>query len=364
MREIRRRIFFVTTILVAIGIVMIYSSSGVFAYERLHDSAYYLKRHLFYLLLGAFVFYFFLQWDYLHLRKYSKPLLLLSLLLLIAVLIPGIGQSIGGARRWFRFGIVSFQPSELAKFSLLIYTADFFVRKKNLIKNNFFNLTPLILVTFVIAGLILIQPDLGTAFLIVSIFLIFMVIFGVGFRYILNLILIFLPIVFIAIFFTPYRRKRVLAFLNPWADPRGTGFQVVQSLIAFGSGGLLGKGLGQSRQKFLYLPAAHTDFIFSILGEELGLIGALLVIILFVIFFWEAFKIPFRTQEEFGQLLSLGIIFILAIQILVNIGVTLGVLPTKGLPLPFISYGGSALIFNLAYVALLLNIARDRRRVS
>ncbi|MCM8784050.1 MAG: putative lipid II flippase FtsW [Candidatus Omnitrophica bacterium] len=363
MREIRRRIFFVTVILLAIGVVMIYSASGVFAYERLHDSAYYLKRHLFYLFLGMFVFYFFLQWDYSLLRKYSRLLIMISFLLLIAVLIPGIGQSIGGARRWFKFGIFSFQPSELAKFSLLVYTADFFVRKKNLIKSNFYNLIPLMLVTFLMAGIILIQPDMGTAFLVGVILLIFMIVFGVGLRCIFNLILISLPILFIAIFSTPYRRKRILAFLDPWADPRGTGFQIVQSLVAFGSGGILGRGLGQSRQKLLYLPAAHTDFIFSILGEELGLLGALLVIILFGILFWEAFKIPFRIQDEFGQFLSLGIISILAIQVLVNIGVTVGVLPTKGLPLPFISYGGSALIFNLAYVALLLNIAREKKRI-
>lgn len=340
---------------------MIYSASGVFAYEHLLDSAYYLKKHLFYLFLGVSVFSFILQWDYHRLRKYSKPLVLISLLLLIMVLIPGIGQSMGGARRWFRLGMFSFQPSELAKFSFLVYAADFFVRKKNMLKNNFFSFLPLMCITFVMGGLILLQPDMGTAFLLGILLFSFMVIFGVGLKYILTLLFVTLPLLVVIIFQAPYRRKRILAFLDPWADPQGTGFQIVQSLLAFGSGGLLGKGLGQSRQKLLYLPAAHTDFIFSILGEELGLLGTLSVVILFGILFWEIFKIPFRITDEFGQWLSLGIVFILAIEVLVNMGVTVGILPTKGLPLPFISYGGSALIFNLVYVGLLLNIARERK---
>jgi len=361
MYEIRRRIFFVTVILISIGIVMIYSASGVFAYEHFRNSSYYLKRHLFYLFLGSLIFFYILQWDYRRLRKYSKLLIIFSILLLVLVLVPGIGYSLGGARRWIRLGIFSFQPSEFAKFSLLVYTSDFLVRKRNLIKNNFYSLFPLILINALIAGLILLQPDMGTAFLLGLVLLLLLVVFGVDLRYIFNLILISLPILMIMVFSTPYRRKRILAFLNPWADPKGIGYQIVQSLIAFGSGGLLGRGLGQSRQKLLYLPASHTDFIFSILGEELGLLGTFSVLILFIIFFWEAFKIPFRINDEFGQSLSLGIIFVLAIEVLVNIGVTLGIFPTKGLPLPFISYGGSALIFNLVYVGLLLNIAREKR---
>lgn len=361
MREIRRKIFFIMVILISIGTVMIYSSSGVFAYEHFRDSAYYLKRHLFYLIIGALIFFFILQWDYKNLQKYSKLLLLFSFLLLTAVLIPGIGHHLGGARRWFKIGLFTFQPSELAKFSLIIYIADFFVRKKNLIKSNFYNIFPLILVTFLMSGLILAQPDMGTAFLLGAILFLFMVIFGIGLKYILNLVLLSFPLILGIIFSSSYRRKRIFAFLNPWADPKGIGYQIVQSLISFGSGGMFGKGLGVSKQKLFYLPAAHTDFIFSILGEELGLIGTLSVVFLFGLFFWEAFKIPFRTNEEFGQFLSLGIIFVLAIEVLVNIGVTIGILPTKGLPLPFISYGGSALIFNLAYVALLLNIVRERK---
>lgn len=339
---------------------MIYSASAAFAYERMKDSAYYLKRHLIYLLIGAGVAWVLLQKDYLILRKYANLLLLSSLFLLVALLIPGISSPVGGARRWFRLGFFNFQPSELAKFSLVIYISDFLVRKKALIRDSFYRFLPLIFITLFMAGIVLLQPDLGTAFLLVAILFAFMIVFGVGLKYILSLILLSLPALWVLIFSMPYRRKRILAFLNPWADPRGTGFQIVQSMIAFGSGGIFGTGLGHSRQKLLYLPAAHTDFIFSILGEELGLLGTLSLVILFALFFWEAFKIPFRVRNEFGQFLSLGIIFILCFETLVNICVSVGVLPTKGLPLPFISYGGSALIFNIVYVALLLNIARDR----
>jgi len=360
MREVRRRIFFITIVLIAIGIVMIYSASAVFAYERLKDSAYYLKRHILYLLAGALISWAILQWDYILLRKYSKRLLIVSFFLLLLVLIPGVSSPIGGARRWFKLGLFNFQPSELAKFSLLVYICDFLVRKKTLVKNYFYRFFPLILVTLLMSGLVLIQPDLGTAFLLGALLFIYMIVFGVGLKYLGSMILVSLPVIWALIFRMPYRRKRILAFLNPWADPRGTGFQIVQSLIAFGSGGMLGRGLGQGRQKLLYLPAAHTDFIFSILGEELGLLGTISVLILFGLFFWEAFKIPFRVKDEFGQLLSLGIIFILAVETIINISVTVGILPTKGLPLPFISYGGSALIFNMVYVALLLNMARDK----
>ncbi len=360
MREIRRRIFFITVILIAVGIVMIYSASAIFAYERLKDSAYYLKRHLLYLLVGTILSWLVLQRGYAYLRKHAKVLLMFSLLLLVLVLIPGVSSPVGGARRWFKFGLFSFQPSELAKLSLLVYISDFLVRKKTLIKNHFRRLFPLMLVVFFMAALVLIQPDLGTAFLLGAVLFIYMIVFGVGFKYIASLVLLSLPAFWALIFGIPYRRKRILAFLNPWADPRGTGFQIIQSLVAFGSGGLLGRGLGHSRQKLFYLPAAHTDFIFSILGEELGLLGTVSVLVLFGLFFWEAFKIPFRVKDEFGQLLSLGIIFILALEVLINISVTLGILPTKGLPLPFISYGGSALIFDMCYVALLLNIARDK----
>ncbi len=339
---------------------MIYSSSAAFAYERMKDSAYYLKRHLLYILIGAGLAWVILQKDYLVLRKYAGLLLLSSLFLLTILLIPGISSPVGGARRWFRLGFFNFQPSELAKFSLVIYISDFLVRKKAFIKDSFYRFLPLIFVTLLMAGVVLLQPDLGTAFLLVAILFAFMIVFGVGLKYILSLILLSLPALWVLIFSMPYRRKRILTFLNPWADPRGTGFQIVQSMIAFGSGGIFGIGLGHSRQKLLYLPAAHTDFIFSILGEELGLMGTLSLVILFVIFFWEAFKIPFRVRNEFGQFLSLGIIFILCFETLINICVSVGVLPTKGLPLPFISYGGSALIFNIIYVALLLNIARDR----
>lgn len=360
MREIRRRIFFITVILVAIGIVMIYSASAVFAYERLKDSAYYLKRHLSYLMIGIALVWIVLQGNYLSLRKYAKVLIIISILLLILVLIPGASFPIGGARRWFKFGLVSFQPAELAKFALIVYLSDYGVRNRTRLKNYFSHLFGPIMVVILIATLLVLQPDLGTAILLGTILFLYMIIFEVRIKYISGLILVCLPAMGALIFSSPYRRNRILAFLNPWQDLRGSGFQIVQSLLAFGRGGIWGRGLGQSQQKLLYLPAAHTDFIFSIIAEEWGLVGSLALLILFALFFWEAGKIPFRVKNEFGQFLSLGIILLLGLETLINLGVSVGILPTKGLPLPFISYGGTALVFNLVYVALLLNIARDR----
>ncbi|MCX5701893.1 MAG: putative lipid II flippase FtsW [Candidatus Omnitrophica bacterium] len=357
-RNIRINIFTATVILICIGIVMIYSASSIYALERYKDGFFFLKRHVSFLVIGIFFTLLVMSIDYRRIKKFSRPLLFLSILLLLLVLIPGIGREVAGARRWFRFKFISFQPSGLAHMAVIIYVADFIARKGNIIRSFRHGFLPPISVLGLVSVLILAQPDLGTTLALGAVVVIMLFIAGARLSYLLSLLLASLPALYILIFSVPYRRMRILAFLNPWLDPRGSGFQIIQSQIALGSGGIFGVGLGQSRQKLFYLPAAHTDFIFSIIGEELGLIGTLSIIILFLIFIQQGLKIIKNTQDTFGYFLSLGLTLTIAFKAIINIGVSCGVLPTKGLPLPFISYGGSSFIFDLLTVGILMNIAR------
>ncbi|TAM38814.1 putative lipid II flippase FtsW, partial [bacterium] len=283
-RKTRINLFTISVVLVCIGIVMIYSSSSIYAWERYQDSFYFLKRHLFFLVGGLLLTFLAMVIDYRLFRKYARPMLWIAFFLLVLVLIPGVGREISGARRWFRLKFISFQPAEFANLALIIYIADFISRKQDKIKSLLQGFIPPVCVLGAICVLILIQPDLGTTITLAGTVLIMLFVAGVRGRYILTLILCSLPAVYLLVFSVPYRRARILAFLNPWLDPKGSGFQIIQSQIAIGSGGLFGVGLGHSKQKLFYLPAAHTDFIFSIIGEELGLLGTLGIIALFMIF--------------------------------------------------------------------------------
>jgi cell division protein FtsW len=358
MRSVRRSIFLIVAVLVAIGIVMIYSASAIYADAKTQDSLYYLKRHFVYLAVGMILMFAAMGTDIDALRKYAKPAALLAAILLVLVLIPHIGRETAGARRWFKFGPFNFQPSEFAKIAVIIYIADLVARKQKDLKNFFYGFLPPMIIVGLMVGLTLLEPDLGTAVTIFLIAILMLYVGGVRGAHIAASVLASLPVLYILLFSVPYRKKRMMAFLNPWADKRGTGFQIIQSFIALGSGGLFGVGLGQSRQKLFYLPASHTDFIFSIIGEELGFVGAASIIALFALFVWQGMKVAFRAQDAFEKLLALGIVSLVAIEAIINIGVTAGALPTKGLPLPFISYGGSGLIFHLAAVGLLLNVAK------
>jgi len=243
--------------------------------------------------------------------------------------------------------------------AVIIYVADFIARKENEIRKFLKGFLPPLCVLGITALLILAQPDLGTTVALGVV--VFIMLFVAGFRvsYLLSILLASIPLFYILIFSVPYRRMRILAFLNPWLDPKGTGFQIIQSQVALGSGGIFGVGLGHSRQKLFYLPAAHTDFIFSIIGEELGLIGTLGIIILFMIFIQQGLKIIRYSTDKFGYFLALGLILMISLKAIINIGVSCGLLPTKGLPLPFISYGGSSFIFDMVSVGILINIARN-----
>lgn len=357
-RNIRINIFISAVILIAIGIIMIYSASSIYAMERYKDSFFFLKRHVSFIAIGAVLAFLAMSIDYRVLRKLSFPILFLSVFLLMLVLIPGIGREVSGARRWFRFKFISFQPSELANLAVIIYIADFISRKKDRLKEFFRGFLPPIAVLGCIAVLILIQPDLGTVMALVAVVWLMLFVAGVRLSYLLSTVLAGLPLLSILILSAPYRRMRILAFLNPWQDPKGSGFQIIQSQVSLGSGGIFGVGLGHSKQKLFYLPAAHTDFIFSIIGEELGLIGTLGVIILFIIFIKESLKAVKNAPDTFGYFLSMGLLLMISLKAIINIGVSCGMFPTKGLPLPFISYGGSSFIFDMVSLGLLINIAR------
>ena len=358
MRKLRTQLFMVTVVLLAIGVVMVYSASAINAQEFLKDSAYYLKRHLLYLFIGLIASLMVMSVDYNSLKKYVKPVLIATFVLLILVLIPGISREIAGARRWFRFSFLSFQPSQVCKIVMILYLADFLSRKQGEIKSFREGFMPPMIILGFSVGLILLEPDLGTAVAIGAVSFMMLFVAGIKLRHLVPMLLGSIPILGALIFHKAYRMRRIFAFLDPWKDPQGVGFQIIQSYIALGSGGPFGVGLGQSRQKLLYLPGAHTDFIFSIIGEELGLIGAGAVIILFALFIWLGFRIALRARDLFGHLVALGVVSIIGLEAVINIAVATGSMPTKGLPLPFISYGGSSLVFDMIGVALLLNIAK------
>lgn len=358
MRSVRSSIFSIVAVLVSVGVVMIYSTSAIYAYSNMNDSLYFLKRHLVYLVIGLVLMLIAMSVDMKRIKALSKPMMMVSMALLVLVLIPHIGKEISGAKRWFRIGPVNFQPSEFAKIAIIIYMADFIARKKELVKSFIHGYLPTMIILGMTVGLILLEPDLGTAVTISVTTILMLYVSGLRVSYIIASMLASLPLLYVLLFRVPFRRKRLMIFLNPWADKSGTGFQIIQSFIALGSGGLLGVGLGQSRQKLFYLPASHTDFIFSIIGEELGFIGAASIVVLFILFIWEGMKVVMRTAGGFEKMLCFGIVSMIALEAIINIGVTAGALPTKGLPLPFISYGGSGLIFHLMAVGLLLNAAK------
>lgn len=346
--------------LVAIGLIMIYSASCATAYATYRDTAYYLKRELAWLVVAlgcAFVAY---RVDYRKLRAVAPVGIALAFLALVAVLVPHVGQLSGGSRRWLGVSAISFEPSELAKLALVLFLAAKLSTMGETLCSLVRGVVPCLFVTCALAVPILLEPDMGTASLLV--FTAFGLLFCAGARleHLTLCTVAMLPVVLLAIGSSPYKRARIFAFLDPWKDPQNTGFHIVQSLLALGSGGWLGLGLGASRQKFFYLPEQYTDFIFAILGEELGLIGALGVIALFVVFAFRAVRIALAAPDRFGMLLALGCTLLIVIQAFVNIGVVTSSWPVTGVPLPFVSFGGTSLVVSLVAVALVINIGRHR----
>jgi cell division protein FtsW len=344
--------------LIAIGLVMVFSASSATAYAEYHDTAYFLKRQLVWLAIGGVFAYAAYRVDYTKLKRIAPAFVGITAVLLALTLIPHVGLQTGGARRWLGASVLSFQPSEVAKLALVLFLAAKLSSIGEDVRSLVRGVAPALLVTAILGMFILLEPDMGTASLLM--FTAFGMLFCAGAR-IEHLVIVgitLLPPVAIMVGSSAYKRARILAFLDPWKDAQNTGFHIVQSLLALGSGGIFGLGLGASRQKFFYLPEAHTDFIFAVIGEELGLLGTMIVLSLFAAFAVRAFALAQKTTDRFGFFLIVGCALLIVIQAFINIGVVTSSWPVTGVPLPFISFGGTSLIVSLIAAALIVNVAR------
>jgi len=337
----------------------VFNTSYFFAGERFGDSYAVVRKHLVSIALGTLVCALASRLRAHTYERIAYPALALVALALVAVLVPGLGLVRGGARRWIGLGPINIQPSELAKIVIVLYLARSIVRKAARIETFSVGVMPHVIVVGLLAALVVREPDFGTATLLGVLLLAMLFAGGVRPHHVLLPLLPAVPLVAYAIHSSPYRLRRVMVFLDPWQHPRDAGFQLVQSFLAFGSGGILGSGLGESKSKMFYLPEAHTDFIFSVIGEELGLVGALVVVTLFAVLAVRGFRVAVRHPTPFGRLVAFGVTVLLVAQAGVNMAVVVGLLPTKGLALPFVSYGGSAMIGALAGAGILLALSRE-----
>ncbi len=344
-------------LLLLTGLVMVYSASAVFAMDEYGDSYYFLKRQALWCLIGLVVLLVAKSVDYRRLQGLTYPIMFLCFLLLMAVMVPALSQEAGGARRWLKLGPVAFQPSELAKFALVLFIAKSLVKRADHLKNFAYGYLPNLIVLGFFFLPILFQPDFGTAMIIGAVTFTMLFVAGLRTKFLVYSGLALIPFIISAILSQGYRTRRILAFLDPWQDPSDAGFQAIQSFYAFGRGGTFGVGLGDSNQKLFYLPEAHTDFIFSVIGEELGFIGVMCITVLFALVIWRGFITAYRVKDDFGTHLAIGLTLLIGIQAFVNMGVATGLLPTKGLTLPFISLGGSSMVVSMLAMGVLLNIS-------
>ncbi|MGI6285428.1 putative lipid II flippase FtsW [Neomoorella humiferrea] len=346
-------------LLLGIGIVMIFSASALTSTYSYGDPYFFFKRQMIWAALGLGGLFFTMQFDYTYLRRLAAPFLGVAIVLLILVLL--IGTTSRGSSRWLGIGSLSFQPSEIIKLAMVIFLANSLAQNRRYLNNLVQGIGPYLALMAFVCLLILAQPDLGTAVAVAGTTYLMLTVGGADKRYLALLAVLGVAAVGLAIAIAPYRMARFTAFLNPWADPQGNGWQTIQSLLAIGSGGLFGTGLGEGRQKLYYLPENHTDFIFAILSEELGFIGAAFVVILFLLLIWRGFQTAFKAPDTFGSLLAAGLTIMLSLQAFLNMGVVTGMLPVTGITLPLLSYGGSSLIFTLVGIGILLNISRYAR---
>ena len=346
--------------LLVVGVTMVLSTSYLYSQERYGDGTYFFRKQMIAIGAGAVALIACAMIPSALYRKFAYPLLALSFIILTLVLVPGVGVNRGGARRWITFPGFAFQPSELAKLALVFYLAHSMAKKEQMIRTFCVGVLPRLIVFGLFAGMLLLEPDFGTA-LMLSMLLYFMLfIGGARVHHLLGTGLMALPVLIYVMTKADYRIRRLMSFLDPWSDAAGSGFHVIQSLIAFGSGQIWGRGLGESRQKLFYLPEAHTDFVFSVIGEELGLLGALAVLALFGVIIARGLQLTAKIEEPFDQYLAFGLTVLLGLQALIHMGVVMGLMPTKGLVLPFISYGGSAMVINLMEAGILLGLSRRR----
>jgi cell division protein FtsW len=349
--------------LTCVGIVMVYSASSVAAQAQYHDAAYFLKRQALYAVLGLAVMSVAWKIHYARLRAWTVPVLALAVLAVIAVLDPHVGRVAGGARRWLSIGgVFNVQPAELAKLGLILYLSNFLANRGPRVRTFGSGLVPPLVIFLLVAVPILRQPDLGSVLILAMITGVLLFVGGARIAHLLAVGVASVPVLLALVVHESYRHSRLLAFLDPWKDPQRSGFHIIQSLLALGSGGITGLGLGHSTQKFFYLPERHTDFIFAIIGEELGLAGAAAVILLFVLLAVWGYRISSRLSDRYGVLLTTGLVTMLVGQAALNIGVVSGAVPVTGVPLPFISFGGSSLVTSYLAIGMLLNLSQYARR--
>lgn len=338
---------------------MIYSSSYVWAEYKFNDPFKYLKSQGIFLILGYIIMYIVSKYPYQNYKKLSNIIFSICLAMLALVLIPGIGTVRNGSRSWFGLGGFGIQPSEFTKLSLIIFTSKYLSNNERNLKDIKKGVFPILGVLFLVFGLIMLEPDFGTGVVIIMTIIVLLFVSGVKMNFFIKIGVLGLIGVIVLIIIAPYRMQRIISFLNPWSDPLGSGFQIIQSLYAIGPGGLLGLGLGNSIQKHFYLPEPQTDFIFSIISEEFGFMGVLIVSTLFILIISSGFKIAMSCENRFGKYLAFGITFGLSFQTLLNLMVVTGLIPVTGVTLPFLSYGGSSLLISLISIGVLLNISRQ-----
>jgi cell division protein FtsW len=350
-------LFTATLLLVCTGVVMVYSASAVMAMERYQQPYLFLFKQATWALTGLCLVPIVMRIDY---RTYREPKVIWSALGIVAValIVALFGRPVNGASRWVSFGAIAVQPSELAKIAVIVFTAALLERRMDRIDEVGYSLVPVGVVVGIIVALILAEPDLGTAVTVLMISVVMVFAAGLNYGYIVGLLLAAVPAGYLAVMSTEYRVRRVQAFLDPWSDPLGIAYQMVQSMIAVGTGGVTGRGLMGGLQKLFYLPEPHNDFIYSVIAEELGLIGASIVVVCFCVITWRGLRTAMRAPDRFGAFLAIGLTTMVAFQAFFNISVVLGLLPTKGIPLPFVSAGGSSLLINMIGMAMLLNISQ------
>ncbi|MBU5210971.1 stage V sporulation protein E [Heyndrickxia oleronia] len=351
----------VTLLLLTVGLIMVYSASAIWANYKFDDSLFFAKRQLLFAGVGVLAMFFIMNVDYWTWRSWAKTILIICFVLLVLVLIPGIGMERNGSRSWIGVGAFSIQPSEFIKLAMIAFLAKFLSEQQKYITTVKKGLVPSLSLVFLAFGMIMLQPDLGTGTVMLGTCVIMIFIAGARILHFAILGLIGVAGFVALILSAPYRMARITSFLDPWQDPQGAGFQIIQSLFAIGPGGLFGLGLGESRQKFFYLPEPQTDFIFAILAEELGFIGGTFVLLLFALLLWRGIRIALGAPDLYGSFLAVGIISMVAIQVMINIGVVTGLMPVTGITLPFLSYGGSSLTLMLMAIGVLLNISRYSR---
>ncbi len=350
--------------LLAIGVTMVYSAGAIYAADVHGDELHYIRRHAVYALVGLGVLSVTASIPYQRWKPWTYPVLIGVAILLILVLVPGLGSTMGGATRWLAIGPLFLQPSEIAKLALVLYLAYSLEKKNSFIGTFSIGILPHLLFAGFLLALILVEPDYGTTMTLAAILMIMLFVAGVRTLHLAGLLAVGLPAAWLVLMGAAYRRARMTAFLDPWAHQSDSGFQLIQSWLAFRSGGALGAGLGESQQKLFFLPAAHTDFIFAVIAEELGLIGIVGVVGLFALFVFQAVRVCMQAPDLFGRLFGMGLALIVGIQAAINMGVVTGLLPTKGLTLPLISYGGSSLVLTMAMLGILLNVTAQARRAT